>query len=190
DAVLVAVSWDEHQIIAEKQQGAKVDTVSGVDESQSDEVLLQQKYDSTFKILTNHLSDEVRQKLWEIFVRQKKCWLRPRGGEVSTVKAAFKVEGSPVKGRLRYLSPEMQAELTKQIDDMLAKGVIRPSKSPWGSPPVFVKKKTGEWRMCLDYRRLNKQMKADAYALPLSWTNLQAAAVSRYYSLLDCKWGF
>ena len=46
-------------------------------------------------------------------------------------------------------------ELKKQIDEMLQKGYIRPSSSPWGSPAIFVDKKDGSLRMCVDYRQLN-----------------------------------
>jgi hypothetical protein len=47
------------------------------------------------------------------------------------------------------------AELKKQIDELLSKGYIRPSSSPWGSPILFVDKKEGSIRMCIDYRHLN-----------------------------------
>ena len=50
--------------------------------------------------------------------------------------------------------PELD-ELKKQLEDMLEKGQIRPSKSPYGSPVLFVKKKKGTLRMCVDYRALN-----------------------------------
>ena len=104
--------------------------------------------------------------------------------------ASFTVEGPPIKQKVRPLSPALQEELDIQIKSLLEHGIIRPSKSPWGAPPVFVRKKTGEYRMCLDYRKLNKRMKADAYPLPLIWDNLQKAAGHKWYNCLDCNWGF
>ena len=187
---LVAVSWEEHKLITEKNDNFKVDTISGVDESLSDEQLLHKYKTDTFSVLTQHLPPSEQQQVWEVFKNRHECWLRPRGGEIHAIKASFEVEGPPIKQGIRPMSEEMRTELEKQVKDMLAKGVISPSKSPWGAPPVFVKKKTGEWRMCIDYRRLNKRMKGDAYPLPLIWDNLQLAAHHKYYTCLDCNWGF
>lgn len=55
----------------------------------------------------------------------------------------------------RMSQPEL-AEVRKQLDELLAKGWIRPSASPYGHPILFVRKKTGELRMCVDYRLLNR----------------------------------
>ena len=188
---IIALSWEEHEAIVNKT-GRGGDTVSGVDESKTDEQLLEEAK-GVFDELTKHLEDVEggpKDKMWRLFKKYKACWLRPRGGKVNVMKASFVVEGRPIKQKLRYISPELQAELDKQINEMLDKKVIRPSKSPWGSVPVFVKKKTGEYRLCLDYRQLNSRMKADSYPLPLIWENLQRSAQHRLYICLDCNWGF
>ena len=62
----------------------------------------------------------------------------------------------PVSRPQFRLSPLELAEVDKQIKDLLEKGFIRPSTSPFGAPILFVAKKTGELRMCIDYRALNK----------------------------------
>ena len=64
------------------------------------------------------------------------------------------------------LGPAEQDELEEQIKDLLAQGFIRPSCSPYGAPILFVPKKDGRWRMCIDYRALNKQTIKDCYPLP------------------------
>src|SRR5690606_9534601 len=64
------------------------------------------------------------------------------------------------------LSQHEMKELKKQLDDLLLHGFIRPSKSPYGAPILFVKKKEGDLRMCIDYRALNKQTIKNTYPLP------------------------
>ena len=53
------------------------------------------------------------------------------------------------------MAPKELAEMKKQLEELLEKGFIRPSSSPWGCPAIFVKKKDGTLRMCVDYRPLN-----------------------------------
>jgi hypothetical protein len=116
--------------------------------------------------------------------------LKPKIGGIRATKACFVAEGRPVKQKLRHLSPELQQELDRQLDDMLAAGVIRASRSPWGAVPVFVRKTTGEWRLCLDYRLLNDRLRGDSYPLPLLWQNLQRCAGHKWYTCLDANNGF
>ena len=64
------------------------------------------------------------------------------------------------------LSRLEEEEIARQLKDYLSMGHIRVSKSPWGAPVLLVKKKAGSWRMCLNYRRLNKMTIRNAYPLP------------------------
>ena len=57
------------------------------------------------------------------------------------------------------MAPAELKELKEQLKDLLYKGFIRASISPWGAPVLFVKKKDGSLRMCIDYRQLNKTIK-------------------------------
>ena len=58
------------------------------------------------------------------------------------------------------------AELKKQIRELLDKGYVQPSSSPWGAPVLFVEKKDGTQRMCIDYRSLNEVTIKNKYPLP------------------------
>ena len=69
------------------------------------------------------------------------------------------------KAPYRLAPPEMQ-ELSLQLQELLGKGFIRPSSSPWGAPILFVKKKDGSHWMCIDYRELNKLTVKNRYPLP------------------------
>ena len=75
--------------------------------------------------------------------------------------------GSEPTYRTPYrLRPAEQDELEEQVRDLLAQGFIRPSQSPYGAPVLLVPKKDGRWRMCIDYRALNRQTIKDRNPLP------------------------
>ena len=71
----------------------------------------------------------------------------------------------PFKATYRLSYPEMD-ELKKQLAELLTKGFIRPSTSPFGAPVLFVHKKEGTLRLCVDYRVLNKIIIKNRYPLP------------------------
>ena len=64
------------------------------------------------------------------------------------------------------MAPAELRELKAQLQVLLSKGFIRPSASPWGAPLLFVKKKDGSFRMCIDYRELNKVTIKNKYPIP------------------------
>ncbi|GJZ16401.1 putative reverse transcriptase domain-containing protein [Tanacetum coccineum] len=72
----------------------------------------------------------------------------------------------PVARAPYRLSPSEMQELSNQLQELSDRGFIRPSTSPWGAPVLFVKKKDGSFRMCIDYRELNKLTIKNRYPLP------------------------
>ena len=62
---------------------------------------------------------------------------------------------TPISKRPYQMPPAELAELKKQLQELLEKGFIRPSTSPWGCPGLFVKKKDESFRLCIDYRPLH-----------------------------------
>jgi hypothetical protein len=73
---------------------------------------------------------------------------------------------APISKRPYRMPPKELAELKVQLQELLDKGYVRPSSSPWGSPALFVKKKDGSLRMCVDYRPLNVVTIKNKYPLP------------------------
>ena len=82
----------------------------------------------------------------------------------------FKIElvpgAAPISRRPYRMPPNELAELKIQLQELLDKGLIQPSSSPWGCLALFVKKKDKSWRMCVDYRPLNVVTIKNKYPLP------------------------
>jgi hypothetical protein len=96
----------------------------------------------------------------------------------------------PIAKRPYRMSVDELAELKKQIDELLEKGFIRPSASPWGSPVLFVKKKDGSMRMCIDYRNLNSVTIKNKYPLPRIDDLLDQLRNANYFSKIDLRSGY
>jgi hypothetical protein len=73
---------------------------------------------------------------------------------------------APISKRPYRMPPKELAELKNQLQELLDKGCICPSSSPWGCPALFVKKKDGSLRLCVDYRPLNEVTIKNKYPLP------------------------
>ena len=72
----------------------------------------------------------------------------------------------PISMTLHRMAPVELQELRVQLHELLDKGFIRPSTSPWGAPVLFAKKKGKTLRLCIDYRQLNRVMIKNRYPLP------------------------
>ena len=97
---------------------------------------------------------------------------------------------TPVAKAPYRLAPAEMHELSSQLSELLSKGFIRPSFSPWGAPILFVKKKDGSFHICIDYRELNKLTIKNRYPLPRIddlFDQLQGAS---YFSKIDLRSGY
>ena len=81
-------------------------------------------------------------------------------------------------------------DLKAQLEELLSKGFIRPSISPWGAPVLFVKKKDGSLRLCIDYRQLNRVTIRNQYPLPRIDELFDQLQGSRVYSKIDLRSGY
>ncbi len=96
----------------------------------------------------------------------------------------------PSRERYRPVPPTHYSEVRTLLRGMLEKGIIRESCSPWAAPIVLVRKKTGAWRFCVDYRRLNQVTKKDAFPLPRIEDSLTSLTQAAWYSTLDLASGY
>ena len=85
------------------------------------------------------------------------------------------------------VSPVVKKEIDRQEDEMLEKGIIQESVSPWSSPVVLVKKKDGSYRFCVDFRKVNKVTKVDSFPMPLVADALDSLAGASVFSTLISK---
>ncbi|GKB97344.1 putative reverse transcriptase domain-containing protein [Tanacetum coccineum] len=97
---------------------------------------------------------------------------------------------TPVAKSPYRLAPSELEELSGQLKELQDKGFIRPSSSPWGAPVLFVKKKDGSFRMCIDYRELNKLTVKNSYPLPRIDDLFDQLQGSQFFSKIDLRSGY
>ena len=88
------------------------------------------------------------------------------------------------------MAPAELRELKAQLEELLSKGFIRLRISPWGAPVLFVKKKYGSLRLCIDYRQLNRVTIRNQYSLPRIDELFDQLQGSRVYSKIDLRSGY
>jgi hypothetical protein len=97
---------------------------------------------------------------------------------------------APISKRPYHMLPNELAELKAQLQDLLDKGFIRPSASPWGCPALFVKKNGHSLRLCVDYRPLNAVTIKNKYPLPLIDILFDQFAGAKVFSKIDIRSGY
>nr|GFC01712.1 putative reverse transcriptase domain, ribonuclease H-like domain, aspartic peptidase domain protein [Tanacetum cinerariifolium] len=114
-------------------------------------------------------------------------WPMPRHVEfcINLIPGATPMARAPYR-----LAPSELKELSKQLKELSEKGFIRPSSSPWGAPVLFVTKKDGSFRMCIDYQELNKLTIKNKYPLPRIDDLFDQLQGSSVYSKIDLRSGY
>lgn len=148
---------------------------SGVSEVSTSEnfdiVLTTQQQKLLHNLVNNYLSEKDDGKL----------------GCTTVVEHKIETKSLPIKSRYYPVSPVIQKEIDKELNKMLELGIIEESNSPWSSPVVMIRKKSGDYRMCIDFRKLNSVTVKDSYPLPYISHTLDKLKNARYLSSLDIK---
>ena len=96
----------------------------------------------------------------------------------------------PISKAPYRMAPLELKELKVQMEELVNKGFVRPSTSPWGAPILFVKKKDGSLRLCIDYRELNKVTIRNQYPLPRIDDLFYQLQGARVFSKIDLRSGY
>ncbi|XP_076620054.1 uncharacterized protein LOC143341206 [Colletes latitarsis] len=141
-------------------------------------------------IINENIPHTVREQARQIF---EECYVKPIRPEIPQNQNTMELsltDDKPFYCNPRRLSYAEKSKLKEIIEDLLEKGAIRESTSEYASPIVLAKKKNGELRMCIDFRKLNKVTKRDNFPLPLIEDQLDLLQGKKYFTLLDLKDGF
>ena len=134
------------------------------------------------------LSDKIRAEFLDVFKSELPSGLPPHRN------VEYKIElvpgAAPVNRPLFWMSLKEELEVRKVVDEYLEKGLIRPSFSPFASPVLLVKKKDGSFRMCVDYRALNKLTIKHRYPMSRIDDLLDALHGAIVFSKIDLKSGY
>ena len=112
-------------------------------------------------------------------------------GRTDLVEHEIKLtDETPFKKPYRRIPPALYEEVRQHLKEMLDAGAIRPSKSPFSSNVVLVRKKDGGLRFCIDFRKLNSRTVKDAYTLPRIDDTIDTLIGAKYFSKLDLRSGY
>ncbi|GJU00935.1 putative reverse transcriptase domain-containing protein [Tanacetum coccineum] len=120
-----------------------------------------------------------------LILNMKPSIANPVEFRIELIPGATPVAKSPYR-----LAPSEMQELSEQLKELQDKGFIHPSHSPWGAPVLFVKKKDGSMRMCIDYHELNKLTVKNRYPLPRIDDLFDQLQGARYFSKIDLRSGY
>ena len=139
----------------------------------------------------NDLTEKQHQQLNETINLYKSIDSSDKLGLTNVISHSIDTnDAKPIRQRQYPLSPKMQEHLKKEINEMLKLGIIQPSKSPWCSPLWLVNKKSGDFRICYDARKLNSVSVKDSYPMPRIDVILSQLRDAKYLSSLDLRQAF
>ena len=135
-------------------------------------------------------SRDVARRLQELLLKHWTVCSNRIGGVTRFIHRIGTKGGRPIARRMYRYSQDQVAEINRQVEELLERGLIEPCESEWATSPVLAKKKDGSWRMAIDYRPVNDDTPSDQYPLPRIDDILDAMAGTKIFSTLDLRWGF
>ena len=142
-------------------------------------------------IESTNLSERGKKRLRSVLDNSKALYERDRIGSIVGVKHVIRLRYErPIACKPRVHSRDHEEAINQEIQKMLENRIIVPSDSPYSTEIVVVRKKSGEWRICIDYRRLNNITIDDKYHLPRISDLLFDIKKSGYYVALDLRSGY
>ncbi|KAM0053816.1 putative nucleotidyltransferase, Ribonuclease H [Helianthus debilis subsp. tardiflorus] len=175
-------------------QGNKGGEVTGIISLLKAQKCLQKGHTAILALVTDTLEKEKRIEDFPVVRDYPEVFPEELPGLPPHRQVEFQIElapgAAPIARAPYRLAPAELKELSTQLQELLDKGFIRPSSSPWGAPVLFVKKKDGTFRMCIDYRELNKVTIKNRYPLPRIDDLFDQLQGSSYYSKIDLRSGY
>lgn len=145
------------------------------------------------KVNCGTANSEIRKKLLDTLAEYSDCFSMNTAELGCTDKISMKIElntEKPVCYRPYRLSLAEKEIVRDKIDDLVHNKIIQESSSEFSSPIILVKKKTGDYRLCVDYRKLNSATIKDKYPLPIIEDQIEKLTGKRYFTSLDLSQGF
>lgn len=149
---------------------------------------------NTFNEACVHLTMKQRERLKDMLIRFVDTFSRNDldVGHTALAKHIIKIKQDvqPIKQKLRPHPLHYQEEIDRQVEELLEKGYIQRSNSPWSSNVLLVQKKDKTYRMCIDYRKLNAVTILDAHPIPPISQTIDALAQAKFFCALDLSAGY
>ena len=139
------------------------------------------------------LNADEKKQLRDLLIKHDNAFAKSPSdlGRTSILKHKIETGNArPIRQPARRPPRAFEGEEEKIISEQLEAGIITPSKSPWASPLVYVKKKDGTTRPCVDYRKLNSVTEFDSFPLPRMDDCLDCLSGSTFFSTLDLQSGY
>ena len=146
-----------------------------------------------FRRIIPGIGEELRDELCTLLIEHQYSFAFETSdlGHTELVKHTIDTQGQgPIRQRAYRFSPHQRETAQEIIDELLRFKIIQPSLSPWAAPIVLVKKKTGDVRLCVDYRKLNAITKKDSFPLPRIDDVLDMLDGQKFFSTIDLASGY
>jgi len=140
---------------------------------------------------SDFLSEHERSVVKQFLMDSSKLWIDDRRGVTNVLQFDMALtDDRPIACRPRRFSLKEQEIIDKEVDSMLDSGVVEHSQSPYASEVVLVKKKTGDWRVCIDFRQINAKTVPDKFPLPRMHDLLRTVRGATHFVSLDLRAGY